>query len=130
MIKNKHFFYIKNKVKANMKKLKVKLTRGGEDYRAVIAVCSGTPIEEFLSLLKSSLSIPDAVIVGFKDSEGVLLIPSLIFSDPELIGSDDYELLYREKASSIRQDDQYAHIISEIRAKNELNEEEYFTLRT
>ena len=113
-----------------MKKLNVKLTKGGKEYRAAIAVCPGTPSEEFLCLLRASLPIPDAVVIGFKDSQGVLLIPSLICSDPGLLLPDDYELILREKPTLSRPDDQFSHIISEIRVNNHLNDEEYFALRS
>ena len=113
-----------------MKKLNVKLTKGGKEYRTAIAVCNGTPVEEFLCLLRASLPIPDAVVSGFKDSEGVLLIPSLICSDPELLRPDDYELILKERPSTSRPEEQFSHIISEIRIKNRLNDEEYFALRT
>lgn len=111
-----------------MKKLNIRLTKGGKEYRAAIAVCTGTPTEEFLCLLRASLPIPDAEVIGFKDSQGVLLIPSLICSDPGLIRSDDYELILRERTS--RPEEQFSHIISEIRVKNCLNDEEYFALRS
>lgn len=112
-----------------MKKLNVKLTKAGKEYRAVIAVCNSTPVEEFLSLLRASLPIPDAVVIGFKDSEGVLLIPSLICSDTSLIRTDDYDLLFRERTLP-RKDEQFSHIISEIRVKRNLSEEDYFALRS
>ena len=112
-----------------MKKLNVKLTKAGKEYRAVVAVCNGTPVAEFVSLLRASLPIPDTEVIGFKDCEGVLLIPSLICSDTSLIRPDDYELLFRDRPAS-RKDDQFSHIISEIRSKNNLGEEEYFSLRS
>ena len=112
-----------------MKKLNVKLIKAGKEYRAVVAVCNGTSVAEFLSLLRASLPIPDAEVIGFKDCEGVLLIPSLICSDTSLILPDDYELLFRDRPAS-RKDDHFSHLISEIRSKNNLGEEEYFALRS
>jgi hypothetical protein len=81
-------------------------------------------------LLKGALNIPEVTILGFRDSEGVLLVPSLICSNPELLRSDDYELILKEKPSSTRPEEQFSHIISEIRMKNRLNDEEFFILRT
>ena len=112
-----------------MKKLNVKLTKGGKDYHTTIAVCSGTPVEEFLSLLRASLPIPDTAVIGFKDSEGVLLIPSLICSDPELLRPDDYELILRDVPSKSRTENQFSHLISNIRTNHHLSEDEYFALR-
>ena len=113
-----------------MKIINVKLSKGRKEIRASLAVCSDRPIEEFISLLKAALNIPDSTILGFKDSEGVLLVPNLICSNPELLRSDDYELILREKPSPSRPEEQFSHIVSEIRIKNRLNDEEFFVLRT
>lgn len=113
-----------------MKILNVKLTKGRKEHRASIAVCSEHPVEEFLSLLKAGMCIQDSVILGFKDSQGVLLLPSLICNNPELIRTDDYELILKEKPLPTRPEEQFSHVISEIRINNQLNDEEYFILRT
>jgi hypothetical protein len=80
-----------------MKKLNLKLIKGGKDYRATIAVCNGIPVKEFLSLLNAAFPIPGASIVGFRDIEGLLIIPSLICSNTEILKADDYELILKEK---------------------------------
>ena len=113
-----------------MKIINVKLAKGRKELRASLAVCSDRPIEEFISLLKAALNIPDSTVLGFKDSEGVLLVPNLICSNPELLRSDDYELILKEKPTATRPDEQFSHIISEIRIKNRLNDEDFFILRT
>lgn len=113
-----------------MKIINVKLTKGRKELRASLAVCGDRPIDEFLTLLKAALSIPDSTVLGFKDSEGVLLVPSLICSNPELLRSDDYELILKEKPTLTRPEEQFSHIISEIRMKNRLNDEDFFILRT
>lgn len=121
-----------------MKILNAKLTKGGREYRASIAICKDMPVEEFMSLLCVSLPIPDTVVIGFKDVEGVLVIPSLICREPELLRSDDYELILKEKAqtsrptsANVRQgEEQLSHILTELRLKLHLNEDEYSTLAT
>ena len=61
-----------------MKILRVKLTKGGREYKIAAAINNQMKLPEFEDLLRTQLPIADAVIVGFKDSNGVLMIPSLI----------------------------------------------------
>lgn len=113
-----------------MKIINVKFTKGRKELRASLAVSNTRPIDEFLTLLKAALCIPESTVLGFKDSEGVLLVPNLICTNPELLRSDDYELILKEKPTLTKPDEQFSHIIAEIRSKNRLNDEEFFVLRT
>jgi len=116
-----------------MKILSVKLTKGGREYRASIAVYKNMPVEEFMSLLRASLPILDASVMGFKDCEGVLLVPSFICCEPELLTSDNYELVLAEKPSrptSASSEDRLGHIVSDLRMKSMISEEQYLTVQT
>jgi hypothetical protein len=84
-----------------MKILRVKLTKGGREYKISTAISSAMKVEEFEDLLRSQLPINDATIVGFKDVNGVLLIPSLICSEPDTL-EEDYELILKEKLTNVR----------------------------
>jgi hypothetical protein len=119
-----------------MKILNVKLTKGGREYKASAALCKNMPISEFLDLLRSQLPIQDATVVGFRDSTGVLLIPSIVCAEPDEL-AEEYELILKEKivnvrptSASIRTTEEHlSHVITEIRAQNLITDEEYFTLR-
>ncbi|CAG9330206.1 unnamed protein product [Blepharisma stoltei] len=121
-----------------MKILNVKLTKGGREYHASIAVSKDMPVEEFMNLLSASLPIPDSIIIGFKDIEGVLVIPSLICREPEILRTDDYDLILRDKSqpsrptsANLRQpEEQLSHILSSIRLKYHLSEDEFTSLRS
>jgi hypothetical protein len=75
-------------------------------------------------------------VVGFKDNDGVLLIPSIVCEEPDSLG-DEYELIVKDKivnvrptSASIRTTDEHlSHVITEIRVRNLITEEEYFNLR-
>ena len=117
-----------------MKILNAKLTKRGKDYRATVAVYKNMPVAEFLELLRCTLPLQEAQVVGLRDSDGVLLSPSLLLNDPDLLQSEEYELVLRDKggrptSGSMRTaDDFIPHILADLRLKAALSEEDYIAL--
>lgn len=117
-----------------MKILNAKLTKRGKEYRATVAVYKNMPVTEFLELLRSTLPLQEAQVVGFRDSDGVLLSPSLLLNDPDQLKSEEYELVLRDKtgrptSGSLRTaEDPIPHILADLREKAALSEEDYIAL--
>ena len=101
-----------------------------------MAVYKSMPLPEFLELVCSTLPLQEAQVVGFRDSEGVLLSPSLLLNDPDLVKTEEYKLILRDKSVSARPtsgslrptEDPLMYIIAEMRGKGSVSDEEYFAL--
>jgi hypothetical protein len=125
-------------LKVNMRILNVKLTRGGKEYRASLGIYEDMPLEEFMNLLRVCLPLSDASVLGLRDAKGVLLTPNLLCKEPHVILEDDYEILVKENHIGTRRasagvrpgEETLRHVFSDLRVKNKINEEQYFTLRT
>jgi hypothetical protein len=118
-----------------MQILRARLTKGGKEYTASIAISKGMAQDEFISLLKTFLPIQDAVVQGFKDPEGVLIMPSLVCKEPEIIQREVYEVVLKEPGvtrptSASIVPEQLRQCIADLRLRGRVNEDEYFVLRT
>lgn len=79
-----------------MKILNAKLTKGGKEYRTSVAVSGNMLQEDFMEVLRASLPITEATVVGLRDSSGVIVTPSLICNEPEALRDTDYEVILKE----------------------------------
>lgn len=109
---------------------------GGKEYSAVIAISKNMPQDEFINLIKTFIPIQDEKVQGFKDPEGVLIMPNLVPNEPEIIQRDVYEVVLKEPIGAARPTsaptvpEQLSQCIADLRLRGRVNDDEYFMLRT